>query len=227
MSHELPVLLDRLGSRKTVEDRLELIRDMPDEDTCTFTFAVREIRPWIWFAGNEKFRGGKTVFGELVDKRPEDKMEYLHDQSGQQLQLALPKRWNNLVSHWEKGEEIHCSGHLLGWDATSERYQLLATEIPGSSEAHWVILAWILKIVFAPIWVPCWLAYKLAYVGIALGLIMGVAGMAMDNVGLAEWGWMMCAVMGSLGLMLRFYVWAIMMGGSANIEDQESEDSGN
>ncbi|SVB28774.1 uncharacterized protein METZ01_LOCUS181628, partial [marine metagenome] len=70
-------------------------------------------------------------------------------------------------------------------------------------------------------------AYKLAYVGIALGLIMGVAGMAMDNVGLAEWGWMMCAVMGSLGLMLRFYVWAIMMGDSANIEDQESEDSGN
>ena len=133
MSHDLADLLDQLDSARTGKDRQEMIRLMSDEDSCYFTFKVKEIQPTYSDAGDETFRGGTTVIGELIDERIEYEMEYLHDQNGQQVELLLPKRWNRRVSRWKEGELLCYSGNLHDWDATDDRYQLLATKIPGFS----------------------------------------------------------------------------------------------
>ena len=226
MPRDLSVLLDQLGPDKTVEDRMRLVNETSEEDTFDFNLEVHEIKPWTWFAGNEKSRGGKTVLGKLKDGRSKkdfECIEHTYDQSGQGIQLAVPKKWNYIVSDWESRQVVSCSGQLLGWDATNERYQLLATEIQGSWDSLLLGVAWILKMLFSPVWIPCWLAYKFAYIGIALGLGIGVIGMATDNMNLATLGWAASFGFGAIGLVLRLYVWAFKIRWLADT-DQESEE---
>ena len=56
---------------------------------------------------------------------------------------------------------------------------------------------------------PCWLIWKIGYVAIPSGLVLCVAGAVLDNESLTNVGVMAVCGVGPLGLMLRFYVWAI------------------
>jgi hypothetical protein len=226
MVHDLADLLDQLDSAATGKDRQEmfrLIREASGEDTCCVMFKVKEIQPTYSDAGDEMFRGGTTVIGELVDERPEYEMEYLHDQSGQKIELLLPKRWNRRVSRWKEGEPIYCSGRLHGWDATDDRYQLLGTKIPGLSLAG-KLLVWTLALVFFWWWwYPLWLIHKVVYVAIPLGLAVWAIAAWQGNEGLAEDALIMLVVVAPLGLMLRFYVWAINLRLKADEAAEEAQ----
>jgi hypothetical protein len=116
MIHDLSVLLDLLASQTTGKDRPETIREMPEKDSCVFEFVVKDIQPThsmalsviVSDAEGRKCFDGTTVIGELVDDRPKDGTEYLHDQTGQQIELSFPKWCNRGVSRWKKDEHIGC-----------------------------------------------------------------------------------------------------------------------
>ena len=226
MVHDLADLLDQLDSAATGEDRQEmirLIRETAGEESCTFEFKVKQIQPTYSDDQDKKYRGGTMVIGELVDERPEYEMEYLHDQSGQQLELVLPKWCNRGVSRWKKGEHIVCQGHLHGWDATDDRYQLLVTGVPFYSFAG-KLLIWTLALIFVWWWwYPLWLIHKVVYVVIPLGLAVWAIAAWQGNEGLAEDALIMLVVVAPLGLMLRFYVWAINLRLKADEAQAEEE----
>ena len=213
---EFLVFLDGLGSEKSTENRIRLLNSLSKSDTFSFEFELDEIHPWEWVPGNEECRGGKTVIGKLIDNRRKRKTEQTSCHSGELVQLTTHPTWNDLVEDWEKGDVHACSGRLLGWDATNKRYQMLATEVPEGSIELLLAITWILKILLSPIWIPCWFAYKFVYVAIGIGLGLGIVGMLLDDLDLATQGWFVCAFSGGLGLILRFYVWAI------NLRAQES-----
>ena len=117
MIHALADLLDLLESRRTGKDQkelLHLIREAAGEESCMFEFKVKQIQPTYSDVQEKKYRGGTTVIGELVDDRSEYSEEYVHDQSGQQIELLLPKWCNREVSRWKKGEHFGCQGYLNG-----------------------------------------------------------------------------------------------------------------
>jgi hypothetical protein len=212
MIYDLADLLDQLDSARTGADRqemLRLIREVSDEDSCCFTFKVKEIQPTYSDAGDENCRGGTTVIGELIDERSEYEMEYLHDQNGQQIELLLPKRWNRRVSRWKEGELIFCSGNLHDWDATDDRYQLLATKIPGFSLVGKLVVWTLVLLFFWWWWWPAWAIYKVAYLVIPVGLVAWAISAWQDNEELAAFAFLMLVIVAPLGLFLRFYVWAI------------------
>ena len=229
MSHNLADLLDQLDSAATGKDRQEmvrLIRETADEESCSFQFKVKQIQPTYVDVENKKYRGGMTVFGELVDERPEYEMEYLHDQNGQQIELLLPRWCNREVSRWKEGEPIGCSGNLQDWDATDDRYQLLVTEVPFYSLAG-KLLIWSLALVFVWWWFwPLWANYKVVYLAIPVGLVVWAIAAWQGNEGLAENAFLMLVILGPFGLFLRCYgyyvkrVLEIETGDEAEVEEE-------
>ena len=216
MKHDLLDLLDLVTSRETKKDRLEVVqlaRENSNKDTYMFSFKIKEIHSTYSYTGNDKYRGGTTIIGELVDERRKDKVEYLHDQNGQQIELMLPKRWNKSVSEWKAGEEIFCSGSKLhDWDEAHDRYQLLATSMPGLLSLPVIILCWAIKIlIWWPIWIPCWLIYKLVYIAIPVGLVVWAVATKMGDGKLAHDAIMLLVFVTPVGLTLRFYIWAITL----------------
>ena len=219
MIHDLPVLLEQRGSRTTGKDRPETIREIPGKDSCVFEFVVKDIQPThsvalsmiLSDAEGRKYRDGTTVIGELVDSRPEDGIEYRHDQSGQQLELFFPKWCNRGVSRWKMDEHIGCGGHLHGWDTTHNRYQLLVTKVPFYSLIG-TLLCYLMAAVFVWWWYyPLWLVHKLVYVAIPAGLAVWGVATWQGHGDLAENALLLVIIVAPLGLMLRFYVWAITL----------------
>jgi hypothetical protein len=228
MIHDLSVLLDLLGSQTTGKDRPETIREMPEKDSCVFEFVVKDIQPThsmalsviVSDAEGRKYRGGTTVIGELVDDRPKDGTQYLHDQSGQQIELFFPKWCNRGVSRWKKDEHIGCQGHLHGWDTTDNRYQLLVTKVPFFSLTG-TLLTYLIAAVFVWWWFyPLWLVHKLVYVAIPVGLTVWAVAAGQGNGELAENALTMVLVVAPLGLMLRFYVWAVTLSDRVQKSEQ-------
>jgi hypothetical protein len=58
---------------------------------------------------------------------------------------------------------------------------------------------------------PLWLVHKLVYVAIPVGLAVWAVAAWQGNGELAENALMMVLVVAPLGLMLRFYVWAVTL----------------
>jgi len=227
MPYDLSELLDQLGSQTTRKVRPDIIQEVPDKNICWFDFVVKDIQPTrsmalsviVADADGRKYRGGTTVIGELVDDRPKDGVEYLHDQSGQQIELFFPKWCNRGVSRWKEDERIGCQGHLHGWDTTDNRYQLLVTKVPFYSLPGKLLII-LLSAVFLWWWFyPLWLVHKLVYVAIPVGLAVWAVATWQGNGELAEIALMMLVAVVPLGLMLRFYVWAITLSDKV----QESE----
>ena len=227
MPYDLSELLDQLGSQTTGTVRPDIIQEVPDKNSCWFDFVVKDIQPTrsmalsviVSDAEGRKYRGGTTVIGELVDDRPKDGVEYLHDHSGQQIELFFPKWCNRGVSRWKKDERIGGQGHLHGWDTTDNRYQLLITKVPFYSLPG-KLLTILLSAVFFWWWFyPLWLVHKLVYVAIPVGLAVWAVATWQGNGELAEIALMMLVAVVPLGFTLRFYVWAITLSDRV----QESE----
>lgn len=227
MPYELATLLDLLGSQPTGKVRSDVNQEVPEDNICWFEFVVKDIQPThsvvlsidVADAEGRKYLGGTKVMGELVDDRPTDSEEYLHDQNGQQIELFFPKWCNRGVSRWQKDEHVGCQGHLHGWDTASRRYQLLVTKVPFFSLTG-TLLIYLFSAVFVWWWYfPLWLIYKLFYVAIPVGLaVWGVAAWQ-GNGELAQNAMLMIIFLTPLGLMLRFYVWAITL--TDRIEESE------
>jgi len=231
--HDLADLLDQLDSAATGKDRQEmvrLIRETADEESCSFQFKVKQIQPTYVDVQDKKYRGGTTVIGELVDFRPEyvseEGVEYLHDQSGQQLELLLPRWCNKGVSRWKKGEEIGCQGHLQGWDASDDRYQLIVTGVPFYSLPVKLLIWTLSLLLFWWWWWPVWAIYKVVYVAIPVGLVVWAIAAWQGNEGLAENAFLMLVILGPFGLFLRCYgyyvkrVLEIETGDEAEVEEE-------
>ena len=72
MDHDLAKLLDLLGSRVTLEDRLALTELVPKEDTCTFTFTIKKIKSASTSLKEEKPKGdGGLINGGFFVLSPE------------------------------------------------------------------------------------------------------------------------------------------------------------
>ncbi len=209
MDHDLAELLDLLGSRATLKDRMALTELVPKEDTCTFTFAIKKINSASPSLKEEKPKGDILVSGRLVDSPTASSPGHLRNRSNQKIELFIPRQWESKIEDWAEGYEVKCSGHLHGWNATTRHYQLQASKIYGDPLGL-TILIWAFKIIFFyPIWIPCWLIYKTVYVAIPTGLVLLVVGEWQDNGDLSRWGLVLSFGVGIAGLMLRFYVWAI------------------
>jgi hypothetical protein len=230
MIHDLADLLDLLESRRTGKDQKELlglIREAAGEESCWFEFKVKQIQPTYSDVQEKKYRGGTTVIGELVDDRSEYTEEYVHDQSGQQIELLLPKWCNREVSRWKKGELFGCSGHLHGWDASDDRYQLLVTKVPFYSLGG-KLLIWTLALLFFWWWWwPVWAIYKVVYVAIPVGLVVWAIAAFQGHEELARDVFMLLVILGPFGLFLRFYAYYVnrVLGNETGVEDQAEEES--
>tara|TARA_B100000959_G_scaffold44700_1_gene45182 strand:- start:137 stop:802 length:666 start_codon:yes stop_codon:yes gene_type:complete len=209
MDHDLAELLDLLGSRVTLEDRLALTELVPKEDTCTFTFTIKKIKPASTSLKKEKPKGDILVSGRLVDSPTAANPGHLRNRSNQKIELFIPKKLESKIEDWGEGCDVKCSGHLQGWNAATRHYQFQASKIHGDPLGI-TILIWAFKIIFIyPIWIPCWLIYKTVYVAIPVGLILLVVGEWQNNGDLSRWGLVLSFGFGITGLMLRLYVWAI------------------
>ncbi|MDG2182380.1 MAG: hypothetical protein P8L78_11850, partial [Mariniblastus sp.] len=108
MPYELVTLLDILGSQPAGKVRSDVNQEVPEDNICWFEFVVKDIQPThsvvlsidVAVAEGRKYLGGTKIIGELVDDRPKDSEEYLHDQNGQQIELFFPKWCNRGVSRW-------------------------------------------------------------------------------------------------------------------------------
>jgi hypothetical protein len=209
MDHDLAGLLDLLGSRVTLEDRLALTELVPKEDTCTFTFTIKKIKSASASLKEEKAQGDILVTGRLVDSPTASNPGHLRNRSNQKIELFIPRKWESKIADWGEGSEVKCSGHLQGWNTATRHYQFKASKIHGDPLGL-TILIWAFKIIFFyPIWIPCWVIYKTVYVAIPTGLVLLVIGEWQDNGDLSRWGLILSFGFGITGLMLRFYVWAI------------------
>jgi hypothetical protein len=209
MDHDLAELLDLLGSRVTLEDRLALTELVPKEDTCTFTFTIKKIKSTSTSLKEEKSKGDILVSGRLVDSPTAANPGHLRNRSNQKIELFIPKKLESKTEDWGEGCEAKCSGHLHGWNAATRHYQFEASKIHGDPIGI-TILIWAFKIIFFyPLWIPCWLIYKTVYVAIPIGLVLLVVGEWQNNGDLSRWGLVLSFGFGITGLMLRFYVWAI------------------
>lgn len=209
MDHDLAELLDLLGSRVTLEDRLALTELVPKEDTCTFTFTIKKIKPASTSLKEEKPKGDILVSGRLVDSPTAANPGHLRNRSNQKIELFIPKKLESKIEDWGEGCDVKCSGHLHGWNAATRHYQFEASKIHGDPIGL-TILIWAFKIIFFyPIWIPCWVIYKTVYVAIPIGLVLLVVGEWQNNGDLSRWGLVLSFGFGIAGLMLRFYVWAI------------------
>ena len=236
MIHDLADLLDQLDSAATGKDRQEMVRliqEMSGEESCTFEFKIKEIQPTYDDVQDKKYHGGMTVMAELVDFRPgyepECEVEYLHDQSGQQLELLLPRWCNRGVGAWKKGDQIGCQGHLQGWDANDNCYQLLVTGVPFYSRLG-KLLIWTLALLFFWWWWwPVWALYKVVYVAIPVGLVVWAIAAWQGHEGLAENAFWMLVCLGPLGLFLRCYGYFVkrVLEIETGDEDETEEESVN
>ena len=209
MNHDLADLLDLLGSRVTLEDRLALTELVPKEDTCTFTFTIKKIKSASTSLKEEKPKGDILVSGRLVDSPTAANPGHLRNRSNQKIELFIPKKLESKIEDWGEECEVKCSGHLHGWNAATRHYQFEASKIHGDPLGI-TILIWAFKIIFFyPLWIPCWLLWKTAYVAILVGLVLFVVGAVMDNQRLSNMGAMAVCAVGPTGLMLRLYVWAV------------------
>lgn len=209
MDHDLAELLDLMGSRVTLEDRLALTELVPKEDTCTFTFTIKKINSASASLKEEKSKGDILVSGRLVDSPTAANPGHLRNRSNQKIELFIPKKLESKIEDWGEGCDVKCSGHLHGWNAATRHYQFEASKIHGDPIGL-TILIWAFKIIFFyPIWIPCWVIYKTVYVAIPIGLVLLVVGEWQNNGDLSRWGLVLSFGFGIAGLMLRFYVWAI------------------
>ena len=209
MDHDLAELLDLLGSRVTLEDRLALTELVPKEDTCTFTFMIKKIKSASSSLKEEKPKGDILVSGRLVDSPTAANPGHLRNRSNQKIELFIPKKLESKIEDWGEGCDVKCSGHVHGWNAATRHYQFEASKIHGDPIGI-TILIWAFKIIFFyPLWIPCWLIYKTVYVAIPIGLVLLVVGEWQNNGDLSRWGLVLSFGFGIAGLMLRFYVWAI------------------
>ena len=209
MDHDLAELLDLLGSRVTLEDRLALTELVPKEDTCTFTFTIKKIKSASTSLKEEKPKGDILVSGRLVDSPTAANPGHLRNRSNQKIELFIPKKLESKIEDWGEGCEVKCSGHLHGWNAATRHYQFEASKIHGDPIGL-TILIWAFKIIFFyPLWIPCWVIYKTVYVAIPIGLVLLAVGEWQNNGDLSRWGLVLSFGFGITGLMLRFYVWAI------------------
>ncbi|SVD08048.1 uncharacterized protein METZ01_LOCUS360902, partial [marine metagenome] len=206
MDHDLAELLDLLGSRVTLEDRLALTELVPKEDTCTFTFTIKKIKSASTSLKKEKPKGDILVSGRLVDSPTAANPGHLRNRSNQKIELFIPKKLESKIEDWGEGCDVKCSGHLHGWNAATRHYQFEASKIHGDPIGV-TILIWAFKIIFFyPIWIPCWLIYKTVYVAIPIGLVLLVVGEWQNNGDLSRCGLVLSFGFGIAGLMLRFYV---------------------
>jgi hypothetical protein len=209
MDHDLAELLDLLGSRVTLEDRLALTELVPKEDTCTFTFTIKKIKSASSSLKEEKPQGDILVSGRLVDSPTAANPGHLRNRSNQKIELFIPKKLESKTEDWGEGCEVKCSGHFHGWNAATRHYQFEASKIHGDPIGI-TILVWAFKIIFFyPLWIPCWVIYKTVYVAIPIGLVLLAVGEWQNNGDLSRWGLVLSFGFGIAGLMLRFYVWAI------------------
>ncbi|MDB4380298.1 hypothetical protein N9Z70_02800 [Mariniblastus sp.] len=99
MPYDLSTLLDLLGSKTTGKVTSDINQEVPEDNICWFDFVIKDIQPThsvvlsinVSDSEGRKYLGGTTVIGELIDDRPKDGEEYLHDQTGQQIELFFPK----------------------------------------------------------------------------------------------------------------------------------------
>lgn len=219
MPYDLSTLLDLLGSKTTGKVTSDINQEVPEDNICWFDFVVKDIQPThsvvlsinVSDSEGRKYLGGTTVIGELIDDRPKDGEEYVHDQTGQQIELFFPKWCNRGVSRWQKDELVGCQGRLHGWDTAVRRYQLLVTKVPFFSLTG-TLLMYLLGAVFVWWWYfPLWLVYKFFYVAIPVGLAVWAVAAWQGNGELAQNALLIVIFLVPLGLMLRFYVWAITL----------------
>jgi len=113
--------------------------------------------------------------------------------------------WRPLIEFPEFAKELKLSDEEYK-EIEKEEYDESDDEL--SFSIPWWL--WVIKIVLVwPIYWPCWLIWKIVYVAIPTGLVLCVAGAVLDNESLTNVGAMAVCGVGPLGLMLRFYVWAI------------------
>jgi len=149
--------------------------------------------------------GDKKIYGPKPGREISDWIREGRLMADSRISTEDSPDWRPLSEFPEFARELKLADKEYG-EVDNEEYDENDDEL--SFPIPWWL--WVIKIVFVwPIYWPCWLVWKIVYVVLPAGLVFFVAGAVLDNESLSNVGAMAVCGVGPLGLMLRFYVWAI------------------